>query len=334
MDYLAVRFTPYSDASYYEIDWYEPVTGYHAVTNTRPGVGQMAGWSLADGWTPSVTDMGIVLWGRDGLWGRTFQVKFRYRNTSNVWSAWSETRGVTALPYWPDKCIMSGNGPNGVRTAVTVYAASTGFTNPGLFSYIRVFYSRSPNVNTGSNYHEGYFDINYPNTSGTFNGLINGETYYFTAVTYLNVNGTLLESYFRSDTASFVVGSMSHWDWTKSNGDATDAQTKKAYTAITTKGPTTDFHYLVWNDFVEKINEVAGSKGGVWDTLNGSYLDMNSTKAAPSSNGITAARFNAAKYNIGSRVSTGIADVSPGDKIMGRYFVTLANKLNEWIDSK
>ena len=39
------------------------------------------------------------------------------------------------------------------------------------------------------------------------------------------------------------------------------------------------------------------------------------------------------KYNLGRNYSTGIADVEPGDPVLGSYFIKITDKLNDWIGS-
>jgi hypothetical protein len=122
---------------------------------------------------------------------------------------------------------------------------------------------------------------------------------------------------------------VSLWSWTASNGSATATQTSKAYTAITNKGETSDFSYLVWNDMCKKVYDVRSAIGEwAWDTA---YLPYENTRMSSSDKILTATRFNSLKYNIGSKYSTGISDVSKSDAVYGYYFTTLMAKLNEWI---
>lgn len=121
---------------------------------------------------------------------------------------------------------------------------------------------------------------------------------------------------------------LTKWDWNASNGLATAAQTQKAYAAVTGHGRLLDFSYLVWNDLVNKINDAAVAAGSSWSTM---YETYDATKMSASDKVLTAKRFNAARQNVGSRVSTGINEVSRGDTIYGHYFTTLTDRLNEWI---
>ena len=114
-----------------------------------------------------------------------------------------------------------------------------------------------------------------------------------------------------------------------SNGDASSSQTKSAYNAVTSKGETSDFSYKVWNDLVNKVNEVQKEKGKSWSN---EYATYSNTLMSSSSTTLTANRFNSLRYNIGKYHSTGISEVNTGDIVYGSYFITLTNKLNEWIN--
>lgn len=116
------------------------------------------------------------------------------------------------------------------------------------------------------------------------------------------------------------------WSWTSSNGSASAAQTKKAYTAVTSKGKITDFSYLVWNDMCAKVLEMREYYGYSWRT---DYLSYSNTRMSSSNKNMTAARFNSLRVNVGSLISTGISEVSSGDIIYGSYFTTLMSKVNQ-----
>ena len=52
---------------------------------------------------------------------------------------------------------------------------------------------------------------------------------------------------------------------------------------------------------------------------------------SPSDKVLTAKRFNALRWNIGRKYSTGLNDVSKGDIVYGSYFTALTSALNSWI---
>ena len=110
----------------------------------------------------------------------------------------------------------------------------------------------------------------------------------------------------------------SAWSWTS-------AET----TAFNNHGAFDELTAARWNAFVDKINEVCVAAGSSWLT---NYSTVAGAKGS-SGGDMTANMFNSAKYNIGSRASTGIPNVSTGGTVYGSYFITLATKLNEWIAS-
>lgn len=124
--------------------------------------------------------------------------------------------------------------------------------------------------------------------------------------------------------------SVEEWSWNTSNGNASAAQTRAAYNAVSNKGSTGAFSYLVWNDMVDKVYEILDATGDSWNTKYASYA---ATKMSSSDKAITAKRFNSLRYNIGLRYSTGISDVYRGGTVYGWYFTTLAYCINQWINS-
>lgn len=169
----------------------------------------------------------------------------------------------------------------------------------------------------------------------TIRGLSPGTTYsYYTCLGYKTSSGstiTWLENQY-SRRGSFSTDraqvSATYWSWTRSNGSASAYQTSSAYTAITSKGYTSSFSYLVWNDLVNKVNELIGLSGGTWDSY---YLSLSSTRMSSYDLEMTARRFNSLRNNINFYVNTGLPVVNQGDVIYGSYFITFANAINNWI---
>lgn len=120
---------------------------------------------------------------------------------------------------------------------------------------------------------------------------------------------------------------VEYWSWDHSNGEATDLQTVNAYNAVRNKGYTSDFHRNVWNDLVMKVSEVLDYYGYSWDD---NYATYSGTRMG-SDTTITAKKFNSLRWNVGIHYSTGIQEKYPGDIILGQDFLTLAQKINEWI---
>lgn len=127
----------------------------------------------------------------------------------------------------------------------------------------------------------------------------------------------------------------SKWSWSASNGSANAAQTQLAYNAIIGKGAISNFSYLVWNDLCNKVQECITRAGSSWLTtcgLNGAATPTHAdAKMSATDKTLTAARFNAVRGNINSRVSTGVSPVVAGDMVLGSYFTNCTTALNTWI---
>lgn len=173
-------------------------------------------------------------------------------------------------------------------------------------------------------------DVTYKDHDDVFKFTYNVEqnkTYYVWILCYGDVVG---EKYNRAKLIiEPPVTTATLWDWTEN-----DAR-KKAKAAIDGQGYLSDFSYTVWNDLVNKTQTAINSEGGEWLTSNNegtkSYLTYGDTLMTSEDKNMTAARFNALRFNIGSRSSTGIQDQNKGDIIYGWYFVRFANSLNAWL---
>ena len=108
-----------------------------------------------------------------------------------------------------------------------------------------------------------------------------------------------------------------------------------ARNAMNNKGPVSAVTRQEWNSLCDKVKECLDRAGESWYTYygpNGGYTpNYTNAKMSSTDKTLTAARFNAVRGNIGSHVSTGISPVSPGDKVMGWYFLTIETALNDWI---
>ncbi len=122
---------------------------------------------------------------------------------------------------------------------------------------------------------------------------------------------------------------ITKWSWQTTNGTASIAETQTAYTSLRPGGTVSAFSHKVWNDMCDKVNEILTLTGRVW---NAQYAPFNATKMTESDRTLTAARFNSLRFNIGRWYATGIDQVSSGDIVRADYFLTLAAKINEWID--
>ena len=126
--------------------------------------------------------------------------------------------------------------------------------------------------------------------SVTITGLIANTTYEIMAVSYWTAGNGQSGTTNYTLTVKTGTSQLSLWSWTSSNGSATAEQTKKAYTAITNNGYVRDFHYSVWNDLVNKLNEyITKYQKSTW---NGRKLSLSATKMTNSDKTLTAKRFN------------------------------------------
>ena len=122
------------------------------------------------------------------------------------------------------------------------------------------------------------------------------------------------------------------WDWTTSNGSATDEQTKAAYKAVKNKESTLNFNHSVWDDMVDKVKEILDYSGETWlAQSSGGYATYANTKLKKGGY-LYPVYFNSLRFNIGSRYSTGIEEQVSGAPVRGWYFLRLAECINAWID--
>lgn len=132
-----------------------------------------------------------------------------------------------------------------------------------------------------------------------------------------------------STTASTSAPKVSKWSWSSSNGSASASQTSRAYSAVRDKGETGDFSYLVWNDLVDKVNELVEASGGSWRGTS-----LSATKMSYSDKKITATRFNSLRDNMARyhSFSSWIPSVSKGNIVYGSYFINIVSEINSWVD--
>lgn len=113
----------------------------------------------------------------------------------------------------------------------------------------------------------------------------------------------------------YTIPAPAAWSWSTAARSAFVG--KKAFSNLTA---------AEWNRFLESVKSI------------GSYViggDIDVSKSVATTGGkFTAIQFNTVKNVIGGMKATGIANVSPGDPVMGSYFLTLESKLNEALKSK
>ena len=184
------------------------------------------------------------------------------------------------------------------------------------------------------------YDTGNVSRSGNFSVTITGldpETRYVVNVGYSTVpQGCVwLGGKYFTTTEPVPSFDIDPWSWASSNGSATATQTKNAHAVLQGNLPAGNFSYKVWNDFVDKVAEVrlsVSNYGQDWDEAGGVYLPKNECKVS-AGDSLSANIYNAVRYNVGSLISTGIADVSPGDEITGYHIIRLSERLNDYIDT-
>lgn len=168
----------------------------------------------------------------------------------------------------------------------------------------------------------------------TITGLDPGTRYYWEAQLGYVSSGSIvwLDLY---DSGSFTTEeetiNVDPWSWTSSNGSASSSQTRTAHNVLMGTETADRFSHLVWNDLVDKAYEVRSARGYTWDTDGGNYPSVSGCKVSAGET-LSARKYNGVRYNIGSILSTGIFDQSPGDKITGYKIYHLTEVLNEIIN--
>lgn len=240
--------------------------------------------------------------------------------------------------------IITYGEPTESRIRVRLTDLDTGWSNGTRYCYWYISDSGYPDPDTDDYYRRTSLSDG-AEESGTvsFTGLDPDTKYYIVCDVWRTDTDRRITYFRHTEYTAEPEILVDYWSWTSSNGSATSAQTKKAYTAITSKGKLTDFSYLVWNDMVDKAVEILNASGKTWLTKNentgATYTTAANTKMTSSDRRMTALRFNSLKFQIGNKIGTGttnypsgIQDVERGDKILGEYFVIFGSKFNDWID--
>jgi hypothetical protein len=180
-------------------------------------------------------------------------------------------------------------------------------------NYIQVGICTQPFTNGQSSAPGGIISyVNAPssNNSCVIEGLVtwldSGTTY--TVYGYARANNG---NYYTCGSASITTINTrpSNWTWTTAE-----------LNAFNNHGSLTTLTYSRWNAFLDRIMAFEVYKyGSALTTFN---------KMTSSDKTLTAARFNQARFAIGSMYSTGITNKSSGDQVLGSYFITMANSLN------
>ena len=147
-----------------------------------------------------------------------------------------------------------------------------------------------------------------------------------------------------------LVASYPLFEWDKSNGVATAAQTQKAYTAAAEQGQCADFSRYVWNDIVDTLGRLLADLGLSWDAR---YTSQAGAKITALYGPLTAEKFNSVRHNIQAVAFTtwrwqfdylkegytgrndfrGVSVYGTNsDRVYGWYIIELVRKLNVAIE--
>ncbi len=251
---------------------------------------------------------------------------------------------VTSLPAPPILAVSQNDG------YITV-----DYSVPKFYSFGQLYYSYADTFNFALRNESGEViytasvdtaNINHP--SGTYTFPIHCEPGTYTiegwtiksglqCITETNENSVFSDSIEITENLR-----PENWDWHKQNGDeATLAQTLTAHDALTnvdkTKRYTTNFHYKVWNDFVDKVKEFLVYKKvdsitvSIYERNNITQGELLETAKMDNENRkMTPNRFNIVRFMIGSMAvgGSGISgDFVEGQELKGSYILTLAEAI-------
>jgi len=124
-----------------------------------------------------------------------------------------------------------------------------------------------------------------------------------------------------------IQSQIDPWDW------FFDDATTAAYHAISKQGLVSDFSSDVWNDLVDRVNDVRKlmNISPQWDEK---YANHNDTRMSHVDKVLTAERFNSLWYNINQlHPVSNVTQQKRGWTVFGRYFTDLTTALNAYIDS-
>lgn len=130
-------------------------------------------------------------------------------------------------------------------------------------------------------------------------------------------------------TVVWTTPKVTDWDWSISNVSATAARTQAAQAACLYGGAVSSFHHTVWNDLVNKSNEILVSRGKTWPTT---VATLSETLMTSTDRSMTAKRYNAARWALSQLIATGLTEKTAGvSPLLGSDFTKLANAVNNAI---
>lgn len=130
------------------------------------------------------------------------------------------------------------------------------------------------------------------------------------------------------------LNAVAKWNWSASNGISSADVTYASYCAVVNEEPTTNFSHLVWNDMIDKVDEILTAKGLYWDST---YAGIYETKMHEGEDYyLYAYMFNSLRNNLDFAYDTGIERVESENAnypVEGWYFTHLADCMNACIDN-
>lgn len=238
---------------------------------------------------------------------------------------WSST-GVTEQKWVLDDDVFLYNGP--IRSAVDTNFALNIYTTTKNCDVYPISKNTASDYTVTTEFISGADNTYYIKLAAHGLYLTAPSLSQGASIGWANRDGTEYQQWVFEEVSDVPVvppvDPISSWYWSTT-----------ASNAMNNKGPASAVTWQEWNSLCDKVQECLDRAGESWYTYygpNGGYTPTYAaTRMSSTDKAMTAARFNAVRGNIGSHASTGISPVSKGDKVMGSYFLSIVNALNNWI---
>lgn len=206
-----------------------------------------------------------------------------------------------------------------------VYYEWSGLSEDMMYSYSVGLFIGETYITGITVAHESITD--FTKITGSFLHLSEGTTY--TIWCYLYDSSGVIRNYSHAQFTTKVH--ITKWSWSASNGSASAAKTRQFYNVlIGDASPDDGFSYLVWNDLVDKVDEVLRALGRTWYA----YQSYGKSRCKVSiGETFSASKLNEVRYQLRSFASGAMYDRVAGEEILGSYITNLTNYINTAIDS-
>lgn len=240
----------------------------------------------------------VTLSGLD--YGYTYLLSVRYFK-NGVWSPYSQESEGTVLPDYPSIESVYSTTPTNLIVKLKTGSMS------GKYSYVEIWRRYAPWVNTNSNIDSK--KVYNLDALTEWTGLTTGNKFAFACVGMIVVNGTTLQSYYRSTEVEGVVGNIRppffSWDTPKVKGQPINVTANE------------------WKKLTNNINEMLKFKGKTQKTF---------TTVTAGVTPITKAIFDEARsaitYTSGLGSSIYIPYAYSGSSVTAEHFNKLVESLN------